>query len=609
MPRFAHGPIHRYLKKHKAAAAQLDYNDESEGSWRRFRDLHDQRLKDACLQCERFLTKNGLFKELSVGRFSKAWLGRTLDAAGLSLVQRGMPSIWVSLMRSMPLPTTTSAPVLEWQAAQRQGIPIDHITVATRTSTSAVKGMAALELVPDDSYCLRSPWLVAALREQLSALLKEAEPMMNDKSRTLMAKKEQALEQLCENTVARLQAIEGGANTLAQLAVLCLCAGFRQREAKFSTLDEYVHRLFQPELLAAPLALNVAEWDASTLDDIKDLVVTCRNWASASWSVFWAALGWFVRYAQSLGYAEELRVPGGGQGNIASIYRSDLLRPATVDRLISDCLSEPVESAAGMDVGLMLALAFYTGLRSGELERLTMADVVFDEREEPVAFSSRQLDELLSATPSSHESESDVNRLRPLDAVPVYINVLTGKTGAARRCVPAHALAPEWVIGALLRYWRERAAGGSRLDKTPLFEPYRVVSGYKMPLTRLAIDALQRRYGNGRDLHLLRHCAASNLALRIHSLMHPAFREQLAEKDHELFSDGRQRLLRSEMENPLGATLWEDGLAYHWMARVLGHSSAETSFRVYVHTAGVIHSDLLWRVFSNHAKRRGESVA
>ncbi|MEQ6886623.1 hypothetical protein [Salicola sp. Rm-C-2C1-2] len=608
LPQFTHAPLNRFLRVRGNDAAALDRDEDDASAWQKRQQARDQMMATVCQQCERFVVHNDLLPTLSLKSFSRAWLRRTLDGAALALIQRGMPSIWVSMMRGAPLPTTTPSPVFEDEARLGQGSSLDLASVATRSRRGAGNETAvSLTMTPDKEYCERSPWLVEAIRQRMSALLKKIEPMMNKHSQKLMARKESTVQRLCEDTLKQLKDIEQADNTLAQLTVLCLAAALDQRESTFSTLCTYMDHLRLGELLSAPLSLNVAEWDGDAVGDIAELIDASRNWASATWTVFWAALGWFVRYVQSLGYAEEVAVPGGNQGPRASIHRNNLLRPPAVDALVRDCLVFDEAGSEGTDVGLLIALAYYCGLRSGELVQLTLADIVVDESDEPVAFSSEQLRRLLGsanlavACPDSFKADN-------VDSRTVYINVLYGKTAAARRCIPVHALAPSWIVSALIDYWREHSQRTRRLDKFPLFAPHRYVAGYKRDLTRLAIEALQRRYGNGRDLHLLRHCAASNLALRIHGLDHPEFRQQLAEREHELFSDTHQARLQTEMENPLGDTLWGDGLPYHWMSRVLGHSNAETSFRVYVHTAGVIHSDLLWRVFSNHAKRSGGSV-
>lgn len=209
-------------------------------------------------------------------------------------------------------------------------------------------------------------------------------------------------------------------------------------------------------------------------------------------------------------------------------------------------------------LAVLVALAYYGGLRTGEATELTTRDAIDG---------------------GSH-----------LD---IYVPGI--KSVSARRMVPFGHLAPQFITECVIEYFRTR-----RLLVTPatgylyLFGPIDNHGRYNpSDLEDYARRHLRRCFSGLPVFHSLRHGFASFLFVRFHALRHPDFLLSLPERGHEMFSTtGLSRfcfLLTGCYDKPLGDD-YAHGLRE--LCRLMGHADPSTFVESYVHTFDRIQADL-----------------
>lgn len=514
-------------------------------------------------------------------------------SAAPALVTRGMPAQIAFMLQSAPLPTTSTTPFLRDDPDRPSAPVMNRASVQTR---SAGIGIGGIERTPpamaDDAYAERDPWRVDAVIRCLR----------QTRERLIAANDARALAEALEQGQSRLWEIEQLRGTFVELLMLWVAHMASARQGpKPSSIRTYTNRLLRPGLLAAPIALSVTDWDTDDVTDVIDLVSTDQShWAPATFGHFLQTLAFFISFLQKLGFAEQASVPGAGRLSKASTYRQAVLGPHHVDAVIEQVLADARDEADDTarlvheQVAAVLILAYYAGMRSGEIETLTLAHFI-RQRHETVAFEPGLLSQLLGKE-RKWVGEPDRDASAQSEGLQLYVNILAGKTPAARRRVALHALAPErwvdWLEAFVAR--RGEHSRRQRFERIPLLI-HRNRDDSGADVLALARDYIRGFYGSQRDLHSLRHGGASLHFLRISALRTIEPVERLIDSDHRVFSDVMQNKLRREIEWPQGAAIWERGLAEHWLSRTLGHSQLSTTIKTYTHTISLIHSEWLRR--------------
>lgn len=512
------------------------------------------------------------------------------QTAPQALVARGMPGQFAFLLQSAPLPTTSITPVSrDDPAADNPGI--NHASVQSRVNVTKLR-VADDDgaFLPDTEMAERDPWkvdsIIKHLRQAREALIKASAGNSRGDVQTILG---QAQLDLAD--------IEGVRGSFAELMLLWTAHMVDRRNGpQAASIRTYTNRLLSSALLASPLAFSIADWDTDDVADVIELVsIEHANWAPATFGHFLQTLAFFIGFAQKLGFAEEASVPGAGQGAQASTYRQAVLGPSHIDTAIEHALvyAENATDAAHQklyeQIALILILAFYGGMRSGEIQTLNLADLIY-EQGAPPAFAPETVQAVTGDEPGTTPGASNVDQRL------LYINVLRGKTPAARRRIAMHAMMPERWLDTILDVVERRAADSRRrrYELIPLLVP--LASGNtRVDPVRSAREFISAFYGSQRDLHSLRHSAASFHFLRIAALRNPALVDRLIDRDHELFAEQSLNRLQRELEWPQGAAIWERGLSEHWLSRTLGHSQMSTTLRTYVHTTSIVHSEWLSR--------------
>ena len=222
-----------------------------------------------------------------------------------------------------------------------------------------------------------------------------------------------------------------------------------------------------------------------------------------------------------------------------------------------------------------LILAFYGGMRSGEIAKLSLNDIVSSD------------DELV-----------------------VYIR--KGKTRSAKRAIPFHLLAPTKAVKVVRDYYESRLINYRTYKKKLERLKQRIVD--KSEVQFLSIDAscevstaakvielslsnLKAQIGAGADLHLLRHSFASMMFLRWYCCKYPSFVNELVDKKHWCFSKKGLESLRIFFgENPKKTLSDSNITAAIHLIKLMGHRDTNTFFQVYVHSYDAVLEHALKRI-------------
>ena len=222
----------------------------------------------------------------------------------------------------------------------------------------------------------------------------------------------------------------------------------------------------------------------------------------------------------------------------------------------------------------VLALAFYGGMRAGEIASLSLNDIV-----------------------------SEGNELT------IYIR--RGKTPSARRAIPLHLLAPPKVIAMVRDYYENRLIHyriykrKSERNKLPFESKSQVLflslgnncgSNSSLPVMRIALIHLKSEIGSGADLHLLRHSFASMMFLRWYCCKYPNLIKDLVDKKHWCFSKkglaGLRIFFGEQPDIPIPET---NITAIVHLIKLMGHKNTDTFFQVYVHSYDTVLEHALQR--------------
>lgn len=248
-----------------------------------------------------------------------------------------------------------------------------------------------------------------------------------------------------------------------------------------------------------------------------------------------------------------------------SIKRNDLLSLHEFDQLLYS-LKRSV-SEINTIASIVAILAFYGGLRSGEIRRLTLNDIMINRTE-------------------------------------VWILIRHGKSAAARRKIPLHSLAPPDVTDRIKHYFSERQT--MAIQQQPqkrnqsvsfLREPNKVAflgpAGSTLGISKSdlskVIGVLRFYACVDLDIHTLRHSFATWLCIRAVLLQYPAGLTLLKEEGHLLFSpEAKQRFL-TLFQLSKGSVLKPGNIdLFIHCRKMIGHSHISVTVEHYLHAFGLL---------------------
>jgi integrase len=323
------------------------------------------------------------------------------------------------------------------------------------------------------------------------------------------------------------------------------------------SLRNYLDRAVINGLLDSEASFSLSDWDSDNfIENIEDRVSDPRLSANSRGQILdaYASLLKFLRKRLKL---PPIEMAGLREDYVAGSGQWAVISPHAIDKVIRSLFEsgeyEPRQAA------VVIALAYYGGLRASETRHLTLADVVFNER------------------------------LKDLD-----IELLRGKTANARRRLPLEKLAPSHILQVIRDYWNERRAEfpeSARLSKIAFFGPKGQRDRYlHESITRLAREVLKEAFGESSNLHILRHCFCTFLFMRWYAIRHPDFLYDVRDRSHAIF----QPKMMARLSDFFAVMPEEDGEIRPYdlvsMTKLTGHASPETLFQFYVHSFSVVQA-------------------
>jgi integrase len=331
------------------------------------------------------------------------------------------------------------------------------------------------------------------------------------------------------------------------------------------SLRNYLDRAVINGLLDSEASFSLSDWDTDDfIENIEDRISESRLSANSRGQILdaYAPLLKFLREKLNL---PPISISGLREDYVAGSGQWAVISPHAIDKVIGSLYDYRLYEYR--QAAIIIALAYYGGLRASEARRLTLANVVFNDD------------------------------LENLD-----IELLRGKTANSRRRMPMANLAPPHIIRMIRDYCNDRRSQFSRsaeLSKIALFGAQRKRDPYlHQSITRLARQLLKRVFGESSNLHVLRHCFCTYLFLRWYCIRHPDLLAGLRDRSHSIF----QPELLSKLSSFFACMPFEDGEVRPYdlvsMTKLTGHASPETLFQYYFHSFSIVQAHAVHRIRS-----------
>jgi integrase len=348
---------------------------------------------------------------------------------------------------------------------------------------------------------------------------------------------------------------------------------------KKNTLDTCLNEIssiFEHGLLLYP-AVDLQSWDDEDIElVISDYILERENYELGDSTKF----EFLKKFKQVIDYARKahsllihIELPEiNYQNNIVLTRRNHVLGPSEFDHIQLDRIKF---SNIMTETNPVLILAFYAGMRSGEIAKLSLNDIVIGENE-------------------------------------LTIYITNGKTPSAKRSITLHLLAPPKAVKIVARYYEARLIHyraykrTSQRNKIPHYDKRQVLflsidgnchTNTAIQMIKMSLANLKRQVGRGTDLHLLRHSFASMMFLRWYCCKYPDLIKELVDKRHWCFSKRGLAGLRTFFGEKPDISIPETNItAMIHLIKLMGHKNTDTFFQVYVHSYDTVLEHALRRI-------------
>lgn len=422
-------------------------------------------------------------------------------------VLQGIPAVYATLLSAYPLPTDSPVSLRVDHVGDRflrleRSMPPASDEASPLPSPGPETQPPGVRTV--DTTHLPVDW-PRQIKRRLTQFLNAAQRLTP--SNTVHAQKhEHAMQQLLTEYEAHLVALLPTAGSYAQWLLHWAYHLLRAQKHTISTVKTYMSRLTPLPLMLNEGTLYLGDWDEEFIEELQADTLNEMAWKSATQTAFQQTYRQFLRFCQSNGLLEDVDLPPISRHHAVSTLRTNIMTPAHFHSLWHGLTQGAKAGETRQMMALVIALGFYGGLRASEILSLTLNDVVIDQDR---------------------------------GTTTCWIEILGGKTPAARRRVGFHVWAPPSVISALgawVAHRRAAFAKRQRLSDVGLFGPPGNPNAYRRDaLITPVIDWMREAVGPGIDFHGLRHAAVSWALLRLHAAQTPGFAETLTHYSHWIF--------------------------------------------------------------------------
>ncbi|RMH48174.1 MAG: hypothetical protein D6694_00805, partial [Gammaproteobacteria bacterium] len=344
------------------------------------------------------------------------------------------------------------------------------------------------------------------------------------------------------------------------------------------TIQDYLSRVFINGLLCDPESIDLSDWEAEDHElSFEDTISRTSLKQPKSRQNVEAAYRLAYRFGAIRGFCSDVRLTSVSREWMGGTNRCELIGLSEFDTFIHLLMGRSNRDAS--EIAMCCILAFYGGMRAGEISRLTLNDVVMCDNH-------------------------------------LYIHIRKGKTAAARRVIPLHLLAPRpmcAIVSTLIWNRGREFPSNAHLRKIPLFGPDGKRERYaSRTLADASIQLLKQTFGDAVTLHHLRHCFASWLFLRMYVSKYPDLILELTESGHEVFSQNYIRRMVYLMSGETKARIPDHcGTGLVRLTKLMGHLGPRVTFSTYIHTFHVVQAHAMRRLSSIHGARElpGKSIA
>lgn len=491
-------------------------------------------------------------------------------------VLRGTPPLWSTLLRDYPLPTCTPIPLHFGQAdahhyapGNRLGrlpdrkiklIDIDRDKHISSHNSSVVTRPSGVQTIATDHLPNDWPRQVKNILQQFLSSTSRL-----SKNKVHANKYDKLMQERLEYYEKRICMFLGVSGHYPLWILHFLYYQLRTERNALSTAKTYLSRLTPITMLYHDAILDMSDWDDETILELEMSAKAGSRWSESTLASFQGAFRSFVRFCQQYGILEDVTLPRRLNSLTPTVLRTRIISPDHMHTLWEELTKGQPDGSSFQMKALVIALGFYGGLRASEVEALTLNDIQFGLKNEH-------------------------GHMR------CWVDILGGKTAAARRRIALHVMTPPSVI-TQLQGWvniRRDECRKDALNHIALFGPRNSPDTYERRyLITLVIDEMRNLLGEDIDFHGLRHAAVSWTLLRVYAAQNPGFADTLQHRHHWMF---QPEPLQDTLEFFCGAEgvdTIERGTVLLHVAKWVGHRDPETLLKNYAHTLGIIHGDIL----------------
>jgi len=416
--------------------------------------------------------------------------------AHLIAFYEGVEPFMITALRRYPLPVShpieSTLPLTTKEAVDRPS-PLTLLgqSVSVYGSTKSMSTPPRTEKPEIDTemdWCGRSKTILRKLVAQLKTVGKKKIKQPGQKAKAL---------RFIEQSIQAADGLEPNQKSALHLALFWMRNYLGNHDITASTIDAYFKRAFINGLLDFGDSYDLRGWDAEDHELAIEAMLDRPRLGEKSKQDIIDVLKKVYPFAEKNGFCDNVNINFSIDGWIASSTRPEMIGLHRFDALTRILMQS--NSRHDLEKAAALILGFYGGLRSSEVSRLTMNDVV--------------------------SLDGELN-----------VEIHNSKSPAGRRRVPLHMLAPadacktvEKLYENRLSEFREKSISRQLILKNiPLFGPNRSRDHYTSRyLANTCIAELKKYMGMDFVFHSLRHSFASWLLLRWYAARYPELVDDL----------------------------------------------------------------------------------